>query len=296
MKGIWKTKSAEEEYIVNTAPEKPDHCAIRIQTFCHSLFLPHKRLSGHPHPLMMCSMILNGNCEIISGDGDRQKQGPGFFSIHDLNLRHNNQAQNKDILERYFILFEVTPLLNSILAQLFPGGLPNFQTKKPERLRRCFEEIRNTMQKGRIDDIQLGAMGFKLLLEAAEQMPREPVPGTLLMALRYIDNHFSEPELDRTRIAMASGISKSMLGKLFRAKLNTTVLGYIRQQRMEKAKRLLSSSLEPVAMIAQKCGFPYGAYFARQFFQYTGQTPLEFRKSEIIKNTEKTAHPFEDVP
>ena len=47
---------------------------------------------------------------------------------------------------------------------------------------------------------------------------------------------------------------------------------------MSHAKLLLSSTKIPVSAISEQCGYNNDVHFMRQFKNYTGLTPTEYRK------------------
>jgi AraC-like DNA-binding protein len=53
---------------------------------------------------------------------------------------------------------------------------------------------------------------------------------------------------------------------------------YLHEYRLEQAKLLLIKTEWPVAQIAEHVGFQYAPYFSSCFKQYTGISPLRFRK------------------
>lgn len=279
MKSVWETPSAKEIYYFNTASYNPAIDGIRVQSFCHSFLYPDWKNTNQSRPYIMAALILSGNEEFVTPDGNVVRRKPGCFKISDINIPSGNVYFGKEILERYFILFEVNPLLLTLLSQMFPEGFPMFMSPAPERLRKCFEDVRDALAVDtKPDDTLAGGMAFRLFMEAARQFPRSPVPSALTMALRYIDNHFCESGLTRERVALASGVSVSTLGKLFRVHLKTTIQAHVSSLRMAKAKRMLSFSGEPVSVVAENCGFSYSYYLAREFKKHFGETPLKYRE------------------
>ena len=284
MKSIWEIPTAREIYHVNTSSYHPAVGGIRVQSFCHSFLYPDYKNTNQSYPYLMAALILSGSEEVVTPDGDVIRRKPGWFKISDLNTSLRNVYSGKEILERYFILFEVNPLLRELLSQMFPESLPMFLSPAPERLRKCFEDVRDALSDGaKPDDTLVVGMAFRLFMEAARQFPRSPVPAPLTMALRYIDNHFCESGLNRERVALASGVSISTLGKLFRVHLKTTIQEHIASLRMAKAKRMLSFSGEPVSVVAENCGFSYSYYLAREFKKRFGETPLNYRQKTYCR-------------
>ena len=272
----------QEDYLLNTAGFRPGQTGLGIHSFCHSLLLPDFRPNSSALPYILVYLILSGEENYIDSDGDRILQKPGYFAISDLNQINQKTRRRRHPLERYFVLFHVNRFLRDLLDRLFPAGQPKGQAPDPARLKRCFEDIRKVLRKpGKADNALLGAMGFRLLCEAAEQFsPHSDLPDPLNLALQFIDNRFCDPELTRTAVAEAAGISVVSLGTLFREHLHTTVNHYITGLRMGKAKLLLGQGKLPISELAAQCGFASSCYFARVFKEKNGILPGDYRRKK----------------
>lgn len=87
-------------------------------------------------------------------------------------------------------------------------------------------------------------------------------------------NHNLNSEMVADRMCM----SLSQLNRKVKAITGFNSSGYILQMRLDKAKRLLTSTDTPVGDIALKCGFPELSYFSRVFKQTFRMTPSQYRK------------------
>ena len=275
----------QEDYLLNNSDFRPGWPGIQVHSFCHSMLLPDFRPNAGLYPFFLVSLILSGEDNFIDSDGDRIVRKPGYFAISDLNQINQKTIRRRHSLERYFVLIHVNRFLRDLLDRLFPAGLPRDHAPDPARLKRCFEDIRKVLRKpGKTDNVLLGAMGFRLLSEAAEQLsPATGRPDTLNRALAHIDNRFCDPDLNRADIAKAAGISVVTLGKQFQEHLHITMNHYICGLRLEKAVHLLEHTDLPVETIAGQCGFSYAYYFARVFRQRYGRTPVKYRAEQAEK-------------
>ena len=94
----------------------------------------------------------------------------------------------------------------------------------------------------------------------------------------YITQHLSE-RLDTKQLCNIFYVSKS---KLYKTSLNAFGIGitdYIREKRMEKAKKLLASTDLSITAIALETGVCDTNYFSRIFKETTSLTPRQYRKS-----------------
>ncbi len=100
----------------------------------------------------------------------------------------------------------------------------------------------------------------------------------------YVDRHYTEP-LSVAELCRRLYISKSKLYQLSVKAFGMGVSDYIRERRIEKAKRLLKSTQKPVAQIAAEVGFQDANFFTRSFKKAVGLLPKEYRKNEITPQT-----------
>ena len=87
-----------------------------------------------------------------------------------------------------------------------------------------------------------------------------------------------EYDLSVDTIAKMSGISPSYLGRFFKKLTSKSIVDYINEIRINKAKELLISSDWPVTKISEQTGFTNSSYFYT-VFRKTTVTPNEFRRS-----------------
>ena len=104
------------------------------------------------------------------------------------------------------------------------------------------------------------------------------VSAQLRPAIRYIEAHYMESDIQNKVLAEECRISEVHLRKLFAKHLNTSPKQYILDVRMEKAKQLLAENRMKVHAIAELCGFTSLSHFCRYFKRKTGVTPMEYVK------------------
>lgn len=101
----------------------------------------------------------------------------------------------------------------------------------------------------------------------------------------FVEKNISDENLNIDSIALEIGVSKSLLHSKVKAILGVTVVNYITDKRISKAKELLLLDDLAMSQIAYDCGFSSQAYFTTVFKKNVGMTPLMYRKSKI-KNTD----------
>jgi len=72
--------------------------------------------------------------------------------------------------------------------------------------------------------------------------------------------------------------------RLFRAVYGVTPLAYLTRLRVDRARRLLRDSEEPVTSIGMAVGFESPAAFSRRFSREVGTSPRQYRASQFRKN------------
>lgn len=79
-------------------------------------------------------------------------------------------------------------------------------------------------------------------------------------------------------VASRFGISPSALKKYFASVYGRPISQYMREKRMEKAMELLVSTGNSVGDVAAVCGYEHQGKFGVAFKDYTGVSPLEYRR------------------
>jgi transcriptional regulator GlxA family with amidase domain len=107
--------------------------------------------------------------------------------------------------------------------------------------------------------------------------PKEHGDAAVLAAQRWLDENCAvagpvEEMVER------SGIPASTFKRRFKAATGLTPIGYVQRVRVERAKRLLETSAEPVEEISWTVGYEDAASFRRLFKRVTGMPPGDYRR------------------
>jgi AraC-like DNA-binding protein len=94
----------------------------------------------------------------------------------------------------------------------------------------------------------------------------------------YIENNLSS-ELNSDSVSAASGLSLSLLNKLFKKYTGKGVGGFVRQRRIRAACLMIRESDNNFTQIAERLGFNSIHYFSRTFKQLMGMTPSQYANS-----------------
>lgn len=135
-----------------------------------------------------------------------------------------------------------------------------------------------------------------LLLRAIVQLLRHPTNGTsadaervpaghheqnrvrIARAIDYLRCEFAH-ELDVASLADAAGLSRTHFARQFSEWTGLTPMQYLRQVRIDHARKLLGDVDLSIKEIAAMCGFKSPYHFSKVFRQVDGLTPTRYREA-----------------
>lgn len=100
--------------------------------------------------------------------------------------------------------------------------------------------------------------------------------------IHYIEFNYAS-NITLENIAPLFGYNSSYLGKIFSKKMGENFNSYIDHIRIEHSKKLLRSKSLKVYQVAESVGYRNVDYFHIKFKKYVGQSPAEYRKSNLSK-------------
>lgn len=95
---------------------------------------------------------------------------------------------------------------------------------------------------------------------------------------KYINSHLDTP-LSVELLSQHSHYSRAYLSAIFKQGTGSTILAYISEKRMERAKELLRQGTWSISRISDALGFSSVQYFSRRFRQEVGCSPTDYRRS-----------------
>ncbi|MEE0945711.1 MAG: AraC family transcriptional regulator [Acutalibacteraceae bacterium] len=126
---------------------------------------------------------------------------------------------------------------------------------------------------------------LKLVPDNGDYVPLKDKP--IQAAILYLHLHFREnPKL--SDLAKISHYNTSHFSTTFHKELGMTYSQYLNMLKINYAKELLLSTPLKITEVCYECGFASQSNFLRLFKEYTGFSPLEFRKKDSEKNKSKT--------
>jgi len=115
-------------------------------------------------------------------------------------------------------------------------------------------------------------------LPYATLVRRNPHADSVVRACEdWLGEHFIEPGALQ-RVVERANIPERTLKRRFRAATGMTLIEYLQNLRVEKAKRLLEEGTLPVDQISVEAGYEDASFFRRLFKRRTGLTPSQYRR------------------
>ncbi|MEM9508694.1 MAG: AraC family transcriptional regulator [Cyanobacteria bacterium P01_E01_bin.35] len=254
----------------------------------------------HNHPFQMV-MILSGslNCTIhptfskvrsyFSGSGispayvDKFQTGQHIVSV--------NVEIEPAILESYLLS---DAQFTSLQEQLFKGEdwKVSYYPKVTPAMRSLAYQMWNAPYRGAVKRIYLQAKVFELLVLYLDLLSEDPqqAKSTLKLKPKTVNalHHAKDilaTQLEQppslSQLAQQVGISQRTLQRGFPALFNTTAMGYLTQQRLDRAEKLLREGKFLVSDVATMVGYGHFGQFSRAFKQRFGITPSQCLAGEL---------------
>lgn len=154
----------------------------------------------------------------------------------------------------------------------FEVGGVDYMTKPfdaRELLLRVKSHLRLTRHLAELEDRL--ASGAEAAGEAIPEILDKPLAMLIRARDRLLENLAEPPDL--STLARQCGTNRTSLQRLFRSHLGTSVFGYVREQRLLRARRLLEQGGHTLDAAAEAVGYRNGRDLARAFKQRFGVTP-----------------------
>ena len=116
-------------------------------------------------------------------------------------------------------------------------------------------------------------------LPYAPLVRRQPhVDAAMRSCETWLEHHFAEPEV-LTRAVAHVGLPERTVKRRFKLATGMTLIDYVQNLRIERAKRLLESSDRAVDEISYDVGYEDASFFRRLFRRRTGVAPAQYRRA-----------------
>ncbi len=105
-------------------------------------------------------------------------------------------------------------------------------------------------------------------------------------AIRWIRNHFGDPDLQVSDVADYVGISRNYLFTLFKESMGHSPREYITSFRLSRGRELLAGTEYSVDSISYACGYEDPTVFSRAFKKKYHITPTQYRTHIMTQQTQ----------
>ncbi len=182
------------------------------------------------------------------------------------------------IYEKY-----IRPVLNGACSICVLAPSSNWQNKTLELLKKVFA----LQLEAEVDEMQTVQNLLKVwellyhnipLSDEKERLSTDSEQARLQIMMQYIQDHFSEP-VTLDDIASSVSISSSRALQIFNNGIHTSPIAYLLDYRLHYSAKLLISTENKIATIAQECGFQSSEYYCRAFKKLFQMTPNQYRKN-----------------
>ena len=123
---------------------------------------------------------------------------------------------------------------------------------------------------------------FTTLAKRAKKA-KKPLPLPIIRAMEYIDSNL-HGKITLTDIAQAINRNPAYLCCLFKEETGIPLSKYINREKIEASKHLLRDTDMAIAEISATLAFGSQSYFAKLFYEFTGETPKSFRQKRVMQH------------
>lgn len=250
-----------------------------------------------PH-LLCCHMLLSGQTLLVTPDGKHYSTTPDEAMMFRIPEPHARAVMPGPQLVRHVGVAAQLDKLEAHMQSSLPDSLYEFTAHNDRafvryipcqnRLRKLASETFTSKTGGTMQNLALEGLTMDIFAEFTraflklQPSSHEPVPHwdqeTFQEILAYIRSNLSLP-LRAEDLVKRFGLSKYRLYSLFEAELHCSLGDFLRQERLQRARQLLSSEKLPAKVVAHEVGYRHVSNFSLAYRQYFGETPGQAKRS-----------------
>ena len=187
------------------------------------------------------------------------------------------------VLDTIHVLPEIFPAATwTLLGPPQPGRWLHLNPTAHAQVAQCWSELREEVTTAEATWLVPALFGRLLVrlkrLGGGATLPPGDHEETVAAAVRYLDEHFTEP-VRIEQLAAQVFLSPDRFTEVFARAMGRTPRDYLKHLRLERAKMLLSEDKLSIAQVGLLSGFSDPAYFARLFKENLGVSPRQWRNS-----------------
>jgi len=255
-----------------------------------------RHYAGHAHNLLMlerykeAATVYEEATQLMKENYDNDinmqiNQLRIMYDLDKLELQAEKDKLQLNIIHNRLIVFIIATVLLLAIVTIVIHNMRRIR-RKNIRLVQCIHEqdiLEEELEKQREELDRLRLFQASQKVENPEYFEEDRLITKLRKLLK--DNHmFTDPSINRKRLAEMLGTNENYLRTIIKDKFGYTVNEYINDHRLNYAKKLLVLPVKEytIEVIATECGFGTRSTLHRQFKAKYGLTPDEYRK--LINN------------
>jgi two-component system response regulator YesN len=203
---------------------------------------------------------------VLIGTGDRPALDRNLQSLFDF--------ESDSLFQNLTALYHILSQLPSLLA-----GFHQYTESDPYLAMKAML-LRDCDRYAALGDLKKDLGDFIIYLDITLKQRYSAYP-FIEQALVYIAKHYTE-DISMAVVANHCSVNYTYFSEKFKLVVGTNFNDYVKQLRLEEAKRLLQSGCYKVYEVASRAGFGDVKYFMKTFKEATGISPGEYQKRFIV--------------
>lgn len=118
---------------------------------------------------------------------------------------------------------------------------------------------------------------FQVVQSSVTTKTKETTDSLILKVVQYLNENY-QSRIELKSLCDEFFLSKATLCARFKKTMNCSIMDYLLQVRLSKARDLILFSKHSIEKISEICGFSSVSYFRTSFKQIIGTSPLQYRK------------------
>jgi len=249
---------------------------------------------GHAHNQVEIMYIISGAC-VIQAAGSKFEMKKGAFILIDANVHHNlivngaNRCKMLNIEFRFTRDLQKCPVFKNVIEssesyrKFAEYKYPYVVFNDLEGIYPIFRNLIMELDGHEADRDTIVQLQLCYILMKAFRLTDSYGDGNsisdkyVFSAIKYMHENYSA-DIKVEDIAKAVSLHPVYLQRVFKQSRNVTLMQYLRELRIEKAKMLIRNTDIPIIDISGYVGINSRQYFNYVFKNRTGRTPVEYRK------------------
>lgn len=191
---------------------------------------------------------------------------------------HHHAGDRLEVIKSFFMELVVTMTRMAVEAGGAPQELLGDNYKHLSELARIdSEETLAPWLHDRLEE----------LMDALKDPPMQTQQASVSAAVAFMSKHFAS-DITRDDAARAAHLSSAHFSRLFKRQTGQTFTVALNQLRVDRAAELLLRSPLSLKEIALESGFAEQSYFTKVFRKMLGQTPQDYRKTQLDRQNGST--------